>query len=108
MDLNIYQVILGPVVSDKAYKLNKASNKLVLRVHPQANKPMVAQALEQLFNVKVEKVNIVVRKGKNRLVQRRPVTGALMKKAIVTLAPGQSLNLMGQADVQVASVQEQS
>ena len=39
MELSIYQIIQGPVVSDKAYKLNKKLNKLVIKVHPQANKP---------------------------------------------------------------------
>lgn len=102
MDLNIYQVIVGPVISDKAYKLNKQSNKLVLKVHPHANKPMVVEALEKLFNVKVEKINIVVRKGKNRQVQRRTVTGALTKKAIITLAEGYSLDLFDQGRTQVS------
>lgn len=102
MDLNIYQVIVGPVISDKAYKLNKLSNKLVLKVHPHANKPMVVEALEKLFNVKVEKINIVVRKGKNRQVQRRVVTGTLTKKAIVTLAEGYSLDLFDQGRTQVS------
>lgn len=101
MDLNIYQVILGPVISDKAYRLNRNLNKLVLKVHPKANKPMVAEALEKLFNVKVEKVSIVVRKGKQRQVKRMTVTGALTKKAIVTLAAGYSLDLLDQAGAQV-------
>lgn len=102
MDLNIYQIILGPIISDKAYKLNKQSNKLVLKVHPKANKPMVVEALEKLFNVKVEKVNIVVRKGKNRQVQRHVTTGSLTKKAIITLAEGYSLDLLDQAGAQVS------
>lgn len=109
MALNVYQIILGPVISDKAYKLNKKLNKLVLKVHPQANKPMVMHALETLFNVKVEKVSIVVRKGKNRQVQRRTVTGPLIKKAIVTLAEGYSLDLLDQsgADIQPAELSGQ-
>lgn len=102
MDLNIYQIIVGPVISDKAYNLNRQSNKLVLKVHPHANKPMVVEALEKLFNVKVEKINIVVRKGKNRQVQRRVVTGALTKKAIITLAEGYSLDLFDQGRTQVS------
>lgn len=101
MDLNLYQIILGPIISDKAYKLNKQLSKLVLKVHPKANKPLVAEALEKLFNVKVKKVSIVVVKGKNRQVRRLTVTGALTKKAIVTLAEGYSLDLLDQTGSQV-------
>lgn len=107
MDLNIYQIILKPIInSDKAAQLNRRLNKLVLSVHPKANKALVAEALEKLFNIKVEKINIIVRKGKNRQVQRRAVTGPLTKKAIITLAEGYSLDLLDQAGTQVASVEE--
>ena len=66
-------------------------------MHPHANKPMIKEALEKLFNVKVENVNIVVRKGKIRRVGRREVQGPLTKKAIVTLAEGYSLDLLDQS-----------
>lgn len=46
MDLTIYDIILGPVISDKAYDLNKNLKKLVLNVHPQANKPLIAEAIK--------------------------------------------------------------
>ena len=107
MDLNIYQIILKPIVnSEKAAYMNRDLNKLALRVHPKANKKLVAEALEKLFNVKVEKVNIVVRQGKNRQVQRRTVKGPLTKKAYITLAEGYSLNFLDQAGTPVASVEE--
>lgn len=97
MDLSIYDIIIGPVISDKAYKLNKLFKKLALKVHPHANKPMVKEALEKLFSVKVDKVSIVVRKGKNKKVRGRSTTGKLTKRAIVTLADGYSLDFMDQA-----------
>lgn len=103
MDLSIYDIIVGPVISDKAYKLNKLFKKLALRVHPHANKPMVKEALEKLFSVKVEKISIVVRKGKNRKVKGRATTGKLTKRAIVTLAEGYSLDFMDQAGSQVVA-----
>lgn len=103
MDLNIYQIILGPVISEKASLLNKKSNKLALKVHPKANKSMVAEALEKLFNVKVEKVNIVVRKGKNKQFQRHMTTTALTKKAIITLSEGYSLDLLDQTGATVSA-----
>lgn len=96
MDLNIYQVILGPVISDKAYKLNQKLKKLALKVHPKANKKMIIEALEKLFNVKVRDVRTITRKGKNKRVKRKVTTGPTTKKAIVTLAEGYTLDLLGQ------------
>lgn len=52
MDLTIYDIIQGPVISDKAYKLNKNLKKLFLKVHPQANKKLVQNALEKLLMLK--------------------------------------------------------
>ena len=101
MELSIYQIIQGPVVSDKAYKLNKKLNKLVIKVHPQANKPSIAQAIEKLFNLKVKNVRTIVRKGKRRRVKKKIVVDPLIKKAIVTLKEGYSLDLIGQAGASV-------
>ncbi len=101
MGLNIHDVIRGPVISDKAYKINKQLNRLVLKIHPDANKPLVKEAVEGLFNVKVDKVNIIVRKGKERMSRRQVVVGKLTKKAIVTLKEGYSLDLFNQANMPV-------
>lgn len=98
MDLSIYDVIVKPVISEKAYRLNKNLKKLVLKVHMQANKPLVKEALKKLFNVEVEDVRILVRKGKNRRVGRRFTQGSDSKKAIVTLAEGYSLDLFDQVN----------
>ena len=99
MDLSIYEIIREPVVTNKALQLNQQQKKLVLRVHPQANKSMVAEAIERLFNVKVKRVNIIVRKGKVRRTRKGRVEtqGPTTKKAIITLAPGYALDLFDQA-----------
>jgi large subunit ribosomal protein L23 len=97
MDLSIYDVILGPVMTEKAYKLNKKDKKLVLSVHPKANKVQIKSALETLFGVKVEKINVSIRAGKRRLVGRRVVIGSDNKKAIVSLKEGYSIDLFDQA-----------
>lgn len=97
MDLSIYDIIQGPIITEKAYHLNQLLKKLVLKVHPAANKSLVKEALEKLFDVRVDKVNILVRKGKNRKVGRRSVQGSKVKKAIVTLKEGYSLDLLDQA-----------
>jgi len=109
MELTVYDVILGPVVSYKAYKLNQKLKKLVLKIHPQANKTLVAEALRKLFNVQVESVAVLIRKGKSKRIRKTntKTSGSLEKRAIVTLAEGYSLDLFSQAQTE-APIQEQS
>lgn len=97
MAINIFKVIQGPVISEKAMRLMRDLKKIVLKVHPQANKPMVAEALQKLFDVKVKDVRIVVRKGKVRKSKRKEVRSALTKRAIVTLKDAQSFDILAQA-----------
>lgn len=96
MELSIYDIIQGPVVSDKAYRQNQKLQKLTLEVHMHANKPLVREAVEKLFGVHVEKVAILVRKGKNRMTKARIVTkDKTCKRAIVTLKAGYNINVFG-------------
>lgn len=93
--LNIYEVIRGPWVTSKAYRLNQELQHLVLEVHPAANKPMVAETLKKLFNVEADKVHTIVLKGKNRRSGGRHTSqGKTRKKAIITLKKGYSLDMM--------------
>ena len=104
MAINIYDVIEGAVLSEKAQKLNSDLNKLVLNIHKQANKPMVKEALQKLFNVKVKQIRTFIRKGKLRKVKRNSVVGKDQKRAVITLADGYSLNMFnGQESVNVQS-----
>lgn len=103
MDLTIYDIIKGPVISDKAYRLSSRFQQLFLRVHMHANKNLVAEALEKLFNVKVEEVRIQIRKGKSRIVKRRVISRPDEKRAIVTLAEGYSLDLFRDAGLKPSS-----
>lgn len=105
MAINLYQVIKGPVLSPKAQLLNSKHKKLVLEVHVDANKLMIKQALNQLFNVQAEKINVVVKKGKTRRAPgtRLKIQDSLRKHAIVTLKAGQHLDLFGQTEVQQPS-----
>ena len=87
-----YDTILAPVITEKATLLSEL-NKVVFRVAPDATKDQVATAVEQLFNVRVMKVNTVITKGK---VKRfRGIVGKRndVKKAIVTLAEGDSIDI---------------
>lgn len=106
MDLTIYDIIKGPVITDKAFKLNKNLKKLVIRVHTAANKPLIKEALEKLFNVKIDKISIIVRKGKKtsfkRIISQKPTE----KKAIVTLKEGYAIDIFDQSQTTVSSVEE--
>ncbi|MFZ6003750.1 MAG: 50S ribosomal protein L23 [Actinomycetota bacterium] len=89
-------VILAPVVSEKSYALAENANAAyTFRVHPDASKPEIHDAVEAIFNVKVLKVNTLNRPGKRK---RNRKTGAFgkrpdTKRAIVTLAEGQTIDL---------------
>lgn len=99
--LTHYDVIQGPVISDKAYKLNQQQKQLVLQVHPHANKPMIKDAIEKLFNVKVKDIRTLLKKkSTGRATQKRYNASPSIKRkkvAYVTLAEGYSLNLFEQA-----------
>jgi large subunit ribosomal protein L23 len=97
MDLTIYDIIKGPVISDKAILLNRKHKKLMLKVHQDSNKPLIKQALEKIFKVEVEKINCLNRLGKTRRVGRRIIERSDTKIAIVTLKDGYTLDLLEQA-----------
>ena len=97
MEISIYEIIKKPLLSEKAQRASQEQHKLVLEVHPHANKPLIKAALKKLFNVEVENVNILIRKGKKRNILRRRVAvkGSDRKIAWVTLKEGYSLDLFG-------------
>ncbi len=96
MDLNVFEIIRGPVVSEKATLLNQKLNQLALYVHPQANKMQIKEALQRLFNVKVDKVNTLNRVGKSYRVRRTIKQGSTVKRVYVTLKEGYSIDIFGQ------------
>lgn len=96
MDLTIYDVIQGPVMTDKAFRMNRDLKQLVLKVHPHANKPLIKEAIEKLFDVKVKKIRVLRKPGKRRMVNRRVVIGPAEKKAVIILAKGYSIDLFDQ------------
>jgi large subunit ribosomal protein L23 len=103
MDLNIHEIIKGPVISEKATLLNQKLNKFVLKVHPQANKMQIKEALQRLFDVKVEKVNTLNRVGKSYRARRRIIQGSTTKRVVVTLKEGFSIDVFGQKGKPVGS-----
>jgi large subunit ribosomal protein L23 len=98
VSLHPNQVLLAPVVSEKSYELIEI-RKYSFRVHPDAHKTQIRQAVEELFDVHVESVNIVkVRpKPKRRGFVRGRKPG--WKKAIVQLREGQSIEIFEGAQV---------
>lgn len=88
--MNATQVIIRPVVSEKTYVL-AAADKYTFRVHPDAHKTQIRQAIEQLFDVRVVEVRTMSVKSKPK---RRGVTAGRTrswKKAIVQVRPGDSI-----------------
>jgi large subunit ribosomal protein L23 len=81
-------IICGPVVTEKGTLVSEVGNQVVLRVHPQANKVAIRQAVQQLFGVKVEGVRTSRVLGKVRRVGQHAGRRPTWKKAYVTLAEG--------------------
>ena len=86
-----YDTILSPVITEKATLLAD-HNKVVFRVAMEATKEDIASAVEQLFKVKVVKVNTLIQKGKTKRFRGRPGQRSDVKKAFVKLAAGQSID----------------
>ena len=87
-----YDTILSPVITEKATLLSE-QGQVVFRVADNATKDEIAAAVEELFKVKVTKVNTLVTKGKTKRFRGRPGRRSDVKKAIVTLAEGQSIDI---------------
>ena len=86
-------IIIRPVVTEKSMKESSENNKLTFIVSKDANKVSVAQAIKEIYNIKVEKVNIVNVHPKKRRVGRYEGLTNKRKKAIVKLAEGQTIEL---------------
>ena len=87
-----YDVILSPVITEKSTKLSEA-NQVVFRVTLDATKPAIAKAVADLFKVKVKNVNTVTVKGKRKMARGKAYRRSDFKKAIVTLAEGQQIDI---------------
>lgn len=91
-----YTIIKNPHVTEKSID-GTAQGKYTFVVAPDANKIEIRQAIEAIFNVKVEKVNTVNVRGKMRRRGRTQGKTADWKKAIVTLVPGSNIDLFERA-----------
>jgi large subunit ribosomal protein L23 len=90
----LYKVLLGPHVSEKATHLAEKHNQVVFKVAADAIKSEIKQAVEKLFNVNVESVQVVNVKGKTKRTARGLGKRSDLKKAYVSLADGQSIDFV--------------
>jgi large subunit ribosomal protein L23 len=92
IDPRNYDVIKSPVITEKGTMASE-HNQVVFKVATTATKPMIKSAVEKLFNVKVKAVNTLTTKGKKKMFKGRPGQRSDVKKAVVTLEAGNSIDV---------------
>ena len=92
VDINHYDVVLAPHITEKSTLLSE-QNAVVFKVANHATKPQIKAAVEALFGVSVTGVNTLNTKGKTKRWKGRPYQRSDVKKAIVTLAEGSSIDV---------------
>jgi len=93
MELSIYDIIKKPVITSKSVMLFQKAGKVTFEVNLYANKLMVRRAVEKIWNVEVDNVRMMIRKGKNKTYAKRPFKTSDKKRAIITLKEGYKINL---------------
>lgn len=91
----LLQVLIEPRVSEKATRLADKDRQFVFRVLPNATKPEIKQAVEQMFSVEVAGVRVCTSKGKVKTTRRRRGRRSDIKKAYVSLKPGFDIDFVG-------------
>ena len=91
-DARHYDIVLAPHITEKSTLLSE-TNSVVFQVAPKATKPEIKAAIEALFGVTVTQVNTIVTKGKTKRWKGKPYQRSDVKKAIVRLAEGQSIDV---------------
>ena len=92
VDARHYDVIVAPHITEKSTLLSE-QNAIVFKVAKDASKPEIKAAVEALFNVKVTGVNTIVSKGKTKRWKGQTYQRSDAKKAIVTLAEGETIDI---------------
>ena len=88
---DLHQLIVGPVVTEKSSAAYQARKEYAFRVHPEATKPQIREAIEKLFNVSVTDVRTLVVRAKRRTYGRHVGRRSSWKKAIVKLKAGDAI-----------------
>ena len=93
-----FDVIIAPIVTEKTMKLLQEENKITLKVKKGANKIEIKNAFEAIFNVHVEKINVINVRPQAKRVGRYTCKVSGYKKAIVKLAAGEALDLFKETE----------
>ena len=89
-------IIIRPIITEKSMKIMDAENKITFEVAKGSNKTEIKQAVQEIFDVKVEKVNVVNCRPKTKRMGKYVGKTSHVRKAIVTLAEGSNINLFGE------------
>ncbi|MBM3694727.1 MAG: 50S ribosomal protein L23 [Actinobacteria bacterium] len=92
---NPRDVVLAPVVSEKSYDLIESTHTYTFEVHPRATKTEIKQAVQSIFKVRVLAVNVMNRRGKRKRTGWTFGRRADVKRALVTLAADDSIDIFG-------------
>ncbi len=90
--MHLYEILRRPLITEK-YTVLQAQGKYAFEVAGEANKPQIKQAVEKAFKVEVTAVNVMIVLGKRRRRGRQQLPAHPWKKAIVTLKPGDKIEL---------------
>jgi len=91
---NLYDVLVGPLLTEKGAAMKENENKVLFRVSRQANKIEIKKAVEEIFKVKVDFVSTINCKGKKKRMGKYEGRRADWKKAIITLKEGEKLEII--------------
>jgi large subunit ribosomal protein L23 len=91
---NVYDVLVGPLLTEKGATMKEMENKILFRVARHANKIEIKKAVEEIFKVKVDRVSTINCKGKKKRMGRYEGRRSDWKKAIVTLKEGEKLEVI--------------
>lgn len=90
--MEIRQIILEPIVTEKSTTARETQNRYSFKVQPKSSKDQIAKAVEEIFNVHVIKVNTMNMRGKMKRLGRNRGRKSAWKKAVVTIAQGESVD----------------
>ena len=90
--VSLYDTIISPVITEKSSNMS-AQNKIVFKVHQNANKKNLKKNIEKIFKVNVTKINIINKQTREKITRGRKIKVTGYKKAIVTLKKGQNIDL---------------
>lgn len=97
---NYRDIIIRPIITEKTMRYMDENNVVTFEVKKGTNKTLIKQAVEGIFNVKVEKVNVVNVKPKTKRMGKYVGKTNAVRKAYVKIAEGQDIDLFGSADAE--------